>query len=128
MISSRSSEEQQIPKSSTSTRSDFSIWCTIDSKVAQTKPTGTNTSRAIIEVQRYLKDTILQRNSDALKWWQENKHNYPYLNQLARKFLCLGTSVPCERVFSQAGLLISDRHSRLSSNKVEMLFFLNQNM
>lgn len=135
IISSESLEEQQIPNTSTATetatenKSGFSIWCTIDTQVAQMKPTGTNTSRSIIEVQRYLEDSLQQRNTDALKWWQENKHNYPYLSQLARKHLCcLGTSVPSERIFSQAGLLISDRRSRLSSKKVEMLLFLNQNM
>lgn len=106
----------------------FSIWSSIDSKVSQIQPSGTNTSRAIIEVQRYLEDDIQNRNTDALKWWMDNKHNYPYLSQLARRTLCcLGTSVPCERVFSKAGLLISDRRSRLSSKKVEMLLFLNQN-
>lgn len=105
-----------------------SIWKTIDSKVAQLRPTSTTTSRAIIEVQRYLEDSIINRNCDPLKWWFDNKHNYPYLNQLARKMLCaLGTSVPCERVFSKAGLLLSDRRCNLSSKKAEMLLFLNQN-
>jgi len=106
----------------------LSIWKTIDSKVAQLQPTSTVTSRAIIEVQRYLEDSIINRNCDPLKWWYDNKHNYPYLSQLARKMLCaLGTSVPCERVFSKAGLLLSDRRCNLSSKKAEMLLFLNQN-
>jgi len=106
----------------------FSIWSSFDSKVSQIQPTGTNTSRTIIEVLRYLEDVIQNRNTDALKWLMDNKHYYPYLSQLARrKLCCLGTSVPCERVFSKAGLLISDRRSRLSSKKVEMLHFLNQN-
>lgn len=126
----RTDNEVQPTSTATSTENEkgFSIWSSIDSKVAQVQPTGTNTSRAIIEVQRYLEDAIQNRNTDALKWWKDNKYNYPYLSQLARKTLCcLGTSVPCERVFSKAGLLISDRRSRLSSNKVEMLLFLNQN-
>lgn len=134
ITSTRSDNNETQPTSST--RADtvsenekgFSIWSSIDSKVAQIQPAGTSTSRAIIEVQRYLEDAIQNRNTDALKWWKDNKHNYPYLSQLARKTLCcLGTSVPCEHVFSKAGLLISDRRSRLSSNKVEMLLFLNHN-
>ncbi|CAI6352613.1 unnamed protein product [Macrosiphum euphorbiae] len=88
----------------------FSIWSSIDSKVSEIQHTGTNTSSAIIEVQIYLEDDIQNRNTDALKWWMVNKHIYPYLSQLSRRTLCcLGTSVPCERVFSKAGLLISDR-------------------
>jgi len=111
----RLSEEQSIPNDSTEPKNSFSIWSTVDTKVAQKKPVGTNTSRAIIEVQRYLEDSLQQRNAN------------PYLSQLARKTLyCHGTSVPCEGVFSKSGLLISDRRTRLSSNKVEMLMFLNQ--
>ncbi|CAI6357714.1 unnamed protein product [Macrosiphum euphorbiae] len=94
------SEEQSIPNDSTEPKNNYSIWSTVDTKVAQKKAVGTNTSRAIIEVQRYLEDSLQQRNADPLEWWQENNHNYPYLSQLARKTLCcLGTSVPCERVF-----------------------------
>lgn len=134
IISSNRSENEVEPTLLTPTapltenEKEFSIWSSIDSKISQIQPTGTSTSRAIIEVQRYLEDDIQNRNTDPLKWWKDNKHNYPYLSQLARRTLCcLGTSVPCERVFSKAGLLISDRRRRLSSNKVEMLLFLNQN-
>ncbi|KAL5237678.1 hypothetical protein ACI65C_005088 [Semiaphis heraclei] len=83
------SEEQSIPNDSTEPKTHFSIWSTVDTKVAQQKPVGTNTSRAIIEVQRYLEDSLQQTNADPLKWWQENNHNYPYLSQLARKTLLL---------------------------------------
>ncbi|KAL4083712.1 hypothetical protein QTP88_029028 [Uroleucon formosanum] len=107
----------------------FSIWESIDKCVSQMQPSiGTSTSRAIVEVQRYLEEPVLKRNSNPLEWWQEHKYNYPFLNVLARKMLCcLGSSVPCERVFSKAGLLISDRRSCLNTKKAEMLLFLNQN-
>lgn len=122
-------EEQPTVATSKDISKGFSVWNSIDSKVAKIQPAGTNTSRAIIEVQRYLEDGLQHRNTDPLKWWKDNRHNFPYLSQLAKKTLCcLGTSVPCERVFSKAGLLISDRRSRLSSKKVEMILFLNQNM
>jgi len=121
-------DSNSIPEPVDRDENVVSIWKTIDTKVAQLQPTGTVTSRAIIEVQRYLEYSIINRNCDPLKWWFDNKHNYPYLNQLARKMLCaLGTSVPCERVFSKAGLLLSDRRCNLSSKKAEMLLFLNQN-
>lgn len=35
------------------------------------------------------------------------------------------TSVPCERIFSSAGLVLSDRRCRLKSEKVNMLLFLH---
>jgi len=83
----RKDNEVQPTSTATSTENEkgFSIWSSIDSKVAQVQPTGTNTSRAIIEVQRYLEDAIQNRNTDALKWWKDNKYNYLYLSQLARK-------------------------------------------
>lgn len=110
------------------TNNKLSIWKTIDEKVAKIQPTGTCTSRSIIEIQRYLEEPVQNRTCDPLQWWADNSHNYPYLSQLARKQLCcLGTSVPCERVFSKAGLLISDRRCSLSKQKVDMLLFLNQN-
>jgi len=121
-------DSNPLPKEVDEDESVVSIWKTIDSKVAQLRPTSTTISRAIIEVQRYLENSIINRNCDPLKWWFDNKQNYPYLNQLARKMLCaLGTSVPCERVFSKAGLLSSYRRCNLSSEKAEMLLFLNQN-
>lgn len=105
------------------------IWSSIDSKVAKIQPAGINTFKTIIDVQRYLEDGLQNQSNDTLKWWKDNKYNYSYLSQLAKKTLCcLGTSVPCERVFSKAGLLISDCRSRLTSKKEEMLLFLNQNM
>lgn len=106
----------------------LSIWKTIDEKVAKKiQPTGTCKSRSIIEIQRYLEEPIQNRTCDPLQWLADNSYNYPYLSQLARKRLCcLGTSVPCERVFSKAGLLVTDRRCSLSKQKVDMLLYLNQ--
>ncbi|KAF0748355.1 zinc finger BED domain-containing protein 4-like, partial [Aphis craccivora] len=99
-----------------STSNSPSIWETIDTSIAKLIPSGTSKSRAIIEVQRYLEDGMLKRNLDPLKWWQEHKYNYPYLHILAKQTLCcLGTSVPCERIFSKAGLILNDRRCRLKS-------------
>lgn len=111
-----------------STSNSPSIWETIDTSIAKLIPSGTSKSRAIIEVQRYLEEGMLKRNMDPIKWWQEHKYNYPYLHILAKQTLCcLGTSVPCERIFSKAGLILNDRRCRLKSEKVEMLLFLNYN-
>lgn len=38
------------------------------------------------------------------------------------------TSVPCERIFSKTGQIISERRNRLSHNKVEKIIFLNANL
>jgi len=101
----------------------------VDQKVVQMQPSiGTSTSQAITEIQRYLDDTIIKRNLDPLTWWFEHQYHYRFLSILARKTLCcLGSSVPCERVFSKAGLIVSDRRNRLKSTKIQQLLFLNNN-
>lgn len=53
----------------------ISIWDTIDRNAAEVQPSGTSTSRAIIEVQRYLEVAILHRNNDPSNWWRENSYN-----------------------------------------------------
>ncbi|XP_050063013.1 E3 SUMO-protein ligase ZBED1-like [Aphis gossypii] len=96
----------------------LSIWKDIDSCVAKSTPMGTAKSRAIVEVQRYLEDPIITRCQDPLKWWKEHSYNYPHLSGLAKNTLChLGTSVPCERIFSSTGLVLNDRRCRLKNEK-----------
>ena len=49
-----------------------------------------------------------------LLWWRGHQHRYPNLAKLARRYLCVpATSAPSERVFSNAGLTISNASSRL---------------
>lgn len=82
----------------------FSIWNRFDKKAANVQPSGTSYSRAIIEVQRYLEDTLLERNGDPLIWWREHAYNYPFLSKVAiEKLGTVATSVPNERIFSKTG-------------------------
>lgn len=107
----------------------YNIWAEFDKTAAQFQPRGTATSKAILEVQRYLECDRLLRKEDPLKWWRENKYFFPQLALVAQERLsAIATSVPCERLFSKAGLILSDRRSRLSSNKTKMLLFLNSNL
>lgn len=46
----------------------------------------------------------------------------------ALKYLCIpATSTESERMFSKAGLIISDRRSCLKAKTVDMLLFINKN-
>lgn len=106
----------------------YSLWDSLDRSVSQFKPKATASSRAIIEVQRYLEDEALSRNQNPLAWWKNNKHNDPYLSQLVRSKCCaLATSVPCERLLSKAGIILDDCRRRLSTNKLKQLLFININ-
>lgn len=108
---------------------DLSIWGTLQNNIkATSQPINNATSRAIIEVQRYMETDFLPRNENPLRFWKEQSFNFPNLGAVAQERLCvLATSVPCERQFSKAGLIITDRRNKLSANKAEKLMFLNAN-
>lgn len=89
---------------------------------------STPTSEAIVELDKYLNEPLLDRKSDPLKWWNDRRRIYPNLFELMLFRLCVpSTSVPCERTFSKAGYMISERRNRLSTKNTETLMFLNSN-
>lgn len=104
------------------------LWKTLDMEVAETQKTSNATADSIIEVQRYLAEANTPRNQDPLQYWKWNQKTYPHLHQLALKTLCSpSSSVPCERVFSKAGELVSKRRNRLGAKTLQKLLFLNKN-
>uniref|UniRef100_A0A2S2Q5B5 Zinc finger BED domain-containing protein 1 n=1 Tax=Sipha flava TaxID=143950 RepID=A0A2S2Q5B5_9HEMI len=106
----------------------FEIWQQFDSQVSTSTSVNTPTSEAIVELDRYLNEPILDRKLDPLKWWNDRKKIYPNLFDLMLLRLCVpSTSVPSERAFSKAGYTISERRNRLSTKNTEMLIFLNSN-
>ncbi|XP_074037291.1 E3 SUMO-protein ligase ZBED1-like [Leptinotarsa decemlineata] len=106
----------------------FSIWKTFEKKKSTFSPVGTAHSKAIIEVQRYVDEPPIPREEDPLEWWRKNAYNFPNLSELVKeKCVTVATSVPCERLFSKSGLMLSDRRNRLSCDKVKKLLFLNSN-
>lgn len=116
------------PTSTDAVVDEFCLWSVFDKKAAEYAPIGTSTSRAIVEVQRYLESGVICRNDDPLKWWVNNKYKYPHLARVAqRKLGVLATSVPCERLFSKAGEIMSERRSRLKPENMKMILFLNTN-
>lgn len=108
---------------------ELSVFTNLDARLSKQKKKGTNMSRAIIEIDRYLEDENLDRKDDPLVWWKTEGQQYPHLRGIYKKYgCCLATSVPSERVFSKAGIVINERRNRLTGNKANMLVFLNQNL
>ena len=59
----------------------------------------------------YLKEmpADVTRDTDIVKWWQDNCQLYPTLTQIALNVLpCQASSVPCEQLFSAAKQVADD--------------------
>ena len=80
------------------------------------------------EVERYLVMAQIQNDQNPLKWWDVNKSQFPILAQLARKYLSIqATSGASERVFSDAGLIMSSKRTSMKEDLFEALIFLKRN-
>ncbi|GFG29959.1 hypothetical protein Cfor_05474 [Coptotermes formosanus] len=72
---------------------------------------------------------MLPKTGDPMHWWNDGKALYPRLYTVVKKKLCVVvTSVPCERIFSEAGQILSEQRSRMKSSKLAMILFLNANL
>ena len=74
-------------------------------KIAPDKPQRAEsvTERIAKEFDHILLLPNTEPDVDPLSWWKREQHSFPILAQLARKYLYVcGTSVPSERLFSQA--------------------------
>lgn len=124
----RIEEESPVASSSTTNDDISSIWNDVDAIISVVQPVTSPQARAIAEVQRYLNDKLLPRKESPNDWWRKHQFVYPLLSEVYRKHCCvLATSVPCERMFSKSGQIISERRTSLSSRKVKQLMFLNVN-
>ena len=80
------------------------------------------------EVDNYMRECPPYLESNPLLWWKGNNDRFPRLAILARRYLCIpATSVPSERVFSEAGLVVNRLRTRLTPEHVDMLIFMNKN-
>lgn len=78
-----------------------------------------------IELRQYLNRPILSRGTNIFDAWETMKTEYPMLYKQAMYYLPLiATSVPSERLFSEAQLVLSDLRSRLTPTHFSQLLFL----
>ncbi|BET02152.1 hATC [Nesidiocoris tenuis] len=91
-------------------------------------PQMNSTAKAIKTIDAFFADDMLGENEDPLTWWREHKCAYPELAHIFRsRCNIVASSVPCERIFSKSGNIITSKRANLASSKVEMLMFLNGN-
>lgn len=61
-----------------------------------------------------------------VEWWRAHEGAYPVIATLAMKYLgSPATTVPCERLFSQSGNIVSKKRASLKPNNVNKLVCLN---
>ncbi|XP_064468547.1 zinc finger BED domain-containing protein 4-like [Ornithodoros turicata] len=121
-------QQQEIAVESEADEPTALLWESFDLRVSRLR-TRNWTAASVVELDRYLKEPLLPRKLDPMTWWSERKSLYPRLYELTKSRLCIpATSVPCERIFSKAGQIVTERRNRLSSKNVQRLLFLNANM
>ncbi|XP_077097966.1 E3 SUMO-protein ligase ZBED1-like [Siphateles boraxobius] len=105
------------------------LWETLDRDASEARRARNATADATVEVQRYMTDPPVARSEDPLAYWRNHQNVYPHLFNLAKKPLCSpASSVPCERVFSKSGEVVSKKRNRLSPKTVEKIMYLNKNL
>ncbi|KAI5750503.1 hypothetical protein M8J76_016232 [Diaphorina citri] len=105
------------------------IWDDFDSEIKRMTAQSNPQSASIVQLDKYIQEVNQPRAGNPLVWWKERKHIYPELYDIAMSRLCIpGTSVPCERIFSKAGLTMTDRRNRLKAKKLREIVFLNHNL
>lgn len=68
----------------------------------------------LTEFENYLKHRVTAQQSNITDWWNEHREQYPKLFLLFAKISSIpASSASSERVFSKAGLVVSDRRSTI---------------
>jgi len=87
-----------------------------------------NQPRVSDEVREYLAEDKISFNQNPFEWWAGKKTKYPVLSKMARIYLAApATSTPSERLFSDAGNLLSAKRTRMGSELFKRIMFLKRN-
>lgn len=121
-VDSSSSSESDEDRGATAV---FDFWHAHKQLAHGRRKKGTGRPSDTSEVSLYLSNPVSPLKSNPLDVWEEMKSVFPSLFKEARKHLVImGTSVPCERLFSKAGSTINQLRNRLSSKYLDKLIFL----
>lgn len=100
-----------------------SVWSFHDHLVLKR---NANFNEDLSELRQYLNQPTIGRKDNPLQYWKSMKLTFPKLYEQAVRYISiLGTSVPSERIFSQAGNIKNDERNRLTGEHLNMLLFLS---
>ena len=117
---------------STSINTDFDIFYD-DQSDDDTEYTDSSDiiSKINAEIMRYKTVTMKKEQKQTLNlisWWKERKGEYPCLFKAVRSMLCTpATSVPSERIFSEAGYIALAKRSSISPVNLHKYLFIKRN-
>lgn len=80
-----------------------------------------------LEIEQYL-NLNLNEEYDCLNFWQANHKTFPYLSELALKYLSVpSTTSPVERLFSQSGYILRPHRSKMTELNLEKTVLMHCN-
>ncbi|XP_015118459.1 uncharacterized protein LOC107042094 [Diachasma alloeum] len=78
------------------------------------------------ELEEYLNLSRADKHQDLLEWWRARESTFPTLAKMARDLFSIpATSVPAERLFSLAGLIITNLRNSMSDKSARALLCLH---
>lgn len=135
-MESQPTEEQRRAEAAAAVESatrdpEDDFWSLLDGEVRQAADNHAASLNPALgyvdEFRSYLNTPPLDRKAhpNPLEAWETLKNQYPNVYKVAMEFVpLLASSIPCERLFSHAGLIFTFKRSRLSPKKLNMLVFL----
>ena len=105
-------------ENSIKSKSAFTVFANLKKKV----------SPANDEVSAYLLLDEIDLESNPFAWWYERREKFPILSYLAKKYLAvLGCSTASERLFLDAGNLLTAKRTRMCPRLFKKLMFSKRN-
>jgi hAT family C-terminal dimerisation region len=85
-------------------------------------------TRSYDEITEYFQLEEIDLESDPFVWWHVHEEKFPILSFLAKKYLSIyACSTASERLFSDAGNLLTTKRTRISPDLFKNLIFLKRN-
>ncbi|CAF1285589.1 unnamed protein product [Rotaria sordida] len=95
-------------------------------------PSAPERNDADKEFENYLASTLVMEgdeNDDILAFWRQHKQTFPLIASIARDILAIPASnTTVERQFSSCKNTVTDKRTKLGSEKMNKLIFLKKNM
>lgn len=119
----------QPTKRSRVDKAESVLWQYCDEIIENTSSESSASQSIDMILDNYLKEPNEPRHSSSLIYWKKYHTACPILSSLALKYLSSPSStVASERLFSQAGNILTESRNRLSPDRLDMLLFLNRNL